>query len=171
MKKLLVAFLLLLTIPTKGHNVEYQFPYGKETIQMTEKVLKVGKKYPLEYKNINDLQESIDIIIKQSKYSKFNKYELTSVVMVESRFNSEAISPVGAKGLGQLYNIKNDYNKELFWINNVYDKHQNVIGSIIILEDKLKSYKTKRMAYIRYSGGSRVYLSKVIKIKKELERV
>lgn len=174
MKILFVALLMLVCLPSTGHNQDYYFPFSTETIKLTSKILKFAEKknYHLEYKSIYDLQESVDIIVKQSKVSKFNKYEIATVVMIESRFNQFAKSKVGAVGLGQLYNIKRDYKKELFWVNNPYDKHQNIISSIIILQDKHKMYKTKHMAYVRYNGkvckDSLYYAQKVNRMKNEL---
>lgn len=176
MKKLIMVMAMLFLFPVQGHNQEYKFKYGKETIKLTSQILKFEEKckYKLEYKSIDDLQESVDIIIQQAKYSRFDKYDIASTVIAESRFKQYATSKVGAVGLGQLYKIHKFYNEELFWVNNPYDKHQNIIASIIIMEDKLDSYKTKHMARIRYNGkvcnDSIFYANKIKKIKNELIR-
>ena len=152
--------------------ITYQ-PYSSDAIKLSKKLLKLKDKYHLKFKDEKDLQETCHIICEYAKYSKFNKYEIASVVLWESRYDQYAVSPCGARGLGQTHNIKKDYKEELFWVKNQFDKHQNLTATIIILQDKLKSYKTKHMALVRYNGkvckNSRTYADLVIKTKNEIK--
>lgn len=158
------------------YNLKSYYPYGKEATILGTKISKLKNKYNLKYKNEMDLNETCQKIIKHSKYVKdVDKYDIATIFLLESRFNQYAVHPKsGAKGLGQLYKINKYYKDELFWVNNIYDKDQNTIGTIIILKDKIKTFKTKRNGIKRYNGKdceeSRRYVKQFYKIKNEIMR-
>lgn len=151
--------------------------YSREATELSKKISTVKEKYNLEYKNELDLTETCWLICQHSRYSKFTKYEIASIILLESRFNQFAYNKKsGAKGLGQLLNVKKDYKEQLPWLKDVYNKNQNVLATVIVLQEKYKEHnKQKYTAYIRYNGKvcdqSIDYADKVIKISNELKRI
>lgn len=138
---------------TPTYNLKEYYPYGIEATNLSLKISKLKDKYNLKYKDDVDLTETCYLICQHSKYSKFNKYDVASIILSESKFDQFAHNQVsGAKGLGQLHNARKDYKDELPWLKNEYNKNQNILASIIILQDKLKGHNKKYLAYVKYNG-------------------
>lgn len=128
------------------------------------------EKYHLEYKNFNDLLETVYLVDKYSKYSKFTREEVMAIIFKESRFNSRALNKSdGGRGLGQLTNINVWWKDELFWMTDPYDKDQNIKGIFIVLNAFHRQYGNKQQAIKHYNGsGSKAdsYVKDVIKLSK-----
>jgi hypothetical protein len=160
-------------VPTYNFNDYYL--YGKEATKLAQQVKRfsVKYKYPLEYKTDMDLVESCGIVCKYAPYTHFTKYDLTTTILKESRFNPKAFNKRdGGIGLGQLTRIKTWHKDTLFWITKPYDKDQNIKGIICVLEDNLRSYKRKEKAIQTYNGfhyRSIVYRNDFYRIKNRLK--
>lgn len=158
-------------VPT--YDMKNYYSYNKEAGQLAAKIHKYKDKLNLEYKSFEDLKETCYFICQHTKYKKnISKYDVASMIAVESKFNPNARSKKGALGLMQLYNYKKDYKEELIFVQNPFDKNQNILGGITILSDKMKRYKDKDYAKLRYCGkpceDSRAYVRKVNQIKYQL---
>jgi hypothetical protein len=178
---LLTALAITLSIPAIANVPTYNFndyyQYGKEATKLAQRVKRfsVKYKYPLEYKTDMDLVETCGMLCKYSKYSHFDKYELTTTVLKESRFNPKAFNKKdGGIGLGQLTKIKTWHKDTLFWMTKPFDKDQNIKGMIFVLEDNLRTYKQKAKAIQTYNGfhyRSIVYRNDFYRIKERLKSV
>jgi soluble lytic murein transglycosylase-like protein len=146
--------------------------YDTETITFANKISRLEKKYYLEYKSPSDLLETCEIIKKASHNTDFDKYDVAAIVIAESRFKSDALNKKdGGVGLMQLTGIKKYHKDTLYWMTDPKDKHQNIIGGLIILEEMHAQYKTKAKAIKHYNGStykSELYRQKVMKIKREI---
>ena len=162
-------------VPTYNFNNYYQ--YGKEATKLAQQVKRfsVKYKYPLEYKTDMDLVESCGIICKYAPYTHFDKYDLTTIILKESRFKTNSINHIDSGiGLGQLTRIKTWHKDTLFWMTKPYDKDQNIKGMIFVLEDNLRAYKRKAKAIQTYNGfhyRSVVYRNDFYRIKNRLKSV
>lgn len=172
---LLLVFTTVGSAVTPTYKLNSYYPYGKEATRLSEKISKLKDKYHLKYKSDMELTETCWLICQHSKYTKFSKYEIASVVMEESKFDQFALSRCGAKGLGQLHNVRTDYKEQLPFLKDEYNKNQNILGTVIVLQDKLKTHKTKYLTYVRYNGKvcnqSLEYGRRVERLKKEIERI
>ena len=175
---LLIVLAITLAIPAIAevptYNLTNYYQYGKEATKLAQQVKRfsVKYKYSLEYKTDMDLVETCGILCKYSKYSHFDKYDLTTTVLKESRFNPKAFNKKdGGIGLGQLTRIKEWHKDTLFWMTKPYDKEQNIKGIICVLEDNLRSYKQKPKAiqsYNGFHGKSFMYRKDFYKIRNQL---
>jgi len=157
------------SIPPSYSNV-----HSQKATKLFKQVAKLKDKFYLEYKDDADLMETCSIITKYSKYSKhFDEYDIATIVLIESRFNSKAINHTdGGQGLMQLTGIKKWHKTELFWITLPLDKEQNIKGGIIVLEEIISRLKNKTLTITRYNGfspKSKLYLAKFIKTKELLK--
>jgi soluble lytic murein transglycosylase-like protein len=151
--------------------------WDKETVGLATKVMKFEsknkKKYEMKYKSTYDLLETWSIINNQSKYTSFDKYDVAAIVIRESRFKSDALNKTdGGKGLMQITGLKKWHQDTLFWVTNLENKHQNIIGGLIILEEAHKSHKAKSKAIKHFNGSNwkaEQYMKEVQKIKRELK--
>lgn len=151
--------------------------HGKEATQLALKIDKLKDKYYLEYKDFNDLAETCKIIVKYDPYVRYDKYDIASIILKESRFNARALNKNdGGKGLMQPTNIREYHRDTLYWlpVKKLYNKEYNIIAGLIILEDNLNKYKIKHIATKRYNGStfkSELYARDVAKIKREIKAV
>ncbi len=74
---------------------------------------------------------------------------LRAVVRVESNFNPEAVSPVGAQGLGQLMPAT---ALEL-GVNDPFDPRQNLDAAAAYLSRLIERFKSVRLALAAYNAG------------------
>jgi len=98
-----------------------------------------------------DIQQIYDTVNKYSaKYGVDSKFVL-GVIKAESNFNSNAVSPVGAKGLMQLMpSVCQDMG-----VSNPYDADENIKGGVKLLKTLLDKYNgDKSMALMAYNAGS-----------------
>lgn len=150
-----------------------QLVYDKESIHLANQIIKFDKKNELECKSPSDLVETCYIIKQQVKYTKFDKYDVAAIVFKEAKFKHDALNKAdGGTGLMQLTGIKKYHKDTLFWVTNPKDKHQNIIGGLIILEEARRSYKTKSSAIMHFNGStwrSQKYMESVQKIKREIK--
>ena len=151
----------------KKHHV-----YDKETIRLANQIIKFDKKNELECKSPSDLLETCEIIKQQAKFTKFDKYDVAAVVFKESKFKQDALNKKdGGTGLMQLTGIKKYHQDTLFWVTNPRDKHQNIIGGLIILEEMRRQYKSKSLAIKHFNGSCNAaekYRKRIQKIKREI---
>lgn len=147
--------------------------YDKETIHLANQIIKFDKKNELEAKSPSDLAETCYIIKQQCKYTKFDKYDVAAIIFKEAKFKQDAYNKKdGGTGLMQLTRIKKYHQDTLFWVTNPKDKHQNIIGGLIILEEARRSYKTKNHAIMHFNGStwkSVQYMRSIQKIKREIK--
>ena len=75
---------------------------------------------------------------------------IMSIVTVESRWKANAVSRVGARGLGQLM----PGTASMYGVANPFDPNANVDGGTRYLHDLLKRYKGNvRLAVAAYNAG------------------
>jgi hypothetical protein len=163
-------------VASSEYDFKNYYMYGnQEAIQLANKIETLKAKYNLCYKDKMDLIETCDYIVRYSKFSKFDKYDLAAICLKESRFNPNAYNKVdGGKGLFQITKPHIWWKDELFWYNKPYSKDQSIKAAIIILESNLKQYKVKTIAIQRYNGKcykSKLYKNSVVKLKQEIKAV
>jgi hypothetical protein len=126
---------------------------SKEAKSLSKKISKLKDKYHLEFKSEEDLDETCELICRYSKYSRFSKYDVATIVLKESRFNPKAVNKVDkGLGLGQLTKIKEWHKETLFWVKNPLDKSENIRAMLVVLEDNYRSCKSKTTAIRHYNG-------------------
>ncbi|MCP4050012.1 MAG: lytic transglycosylase domain-containing protein [bacterium] len=93
------------------------------------------------YKRINKEDAALisKYLVDYGKKHKLDPKFAAAVIARESGFNKKAISPTGAKGLGQIkkFNFKN------LNISNPYDIKQNINGTIKYLKEKFAHWHNK----------------------------
>ncbi len=77
-----------------------------------------------------------------------NRYLFRALIMQESRWNPQAISPKGAIGLGQLM----PSTASLLGVDP-YDPHQNLEGSARYFAQQLQTFKDVKLALCAYNAG------------------
>lgn len=174
MKKFVLSFMLIMLL-WAGVFVAEADCYSKEVIHLANKVEKLKDKLNLEYESKEDLLDTCNTIVKYAKYSRFNKWDLTSVSICESRLNPKAFNKSdGGKGLMQITKPHVYWKDELFWYSRPYNKDENIKAAVIILECNLNKKKivNKKLAFKHYNGStwrSAIYAEKVLRIKEILK--
>jgi len=74
---------------------------------------------------------------------------LWAVVRVESNFNPQAVSPVGAQGLGQLMPRTAAY----LGVTDPFDPRQNLDAAAAYLRELIRRFKDERLALAAYNAG------------------
>lgn len=143
------------------------------TLEIAKKIDNKKEKYYLEYENFCDLLETVSIVKKYAYFDTiFTAEDVLTIIHKESKYNRFALNKrKSAIGLCQLDRIHKWYKDELFWVNDLYDKEQNIKAAFIILNDKYKKYKNKRAAIIAYNGRGKQalrYYRDFCKIKYDL---
>lgn len=97
-----------------------------------------------------DIKEIYDTVNKYSTKYGVNPEFVLGVIKAESNFNSNAVSPVGAKGLMQLMpSVCQDMG-----VSNPYDADENIKGGVKLLKTLLDKYNgDKSMALMAYNAG------------------
>lgn len=177
MKKLFFVVLFLVISCTNVGSAEYCAPtipkYSLEVQTLAAKVSALKEKYYLEYKSEEDLLDTCEKIVKYCKYEPiFNKWDVASIVIKESKFNPRAYNKrERVAGLMQITRPGYYWKDELFWYNKPYCKDQNIKAGLIVLKTFYSEHKTKRLAIKHYNGSTSVstrYASSVLAIKQEL---
>lgn len=144
-----------------------------ESIHLANKIIKYDKNNELDCTSPYDLVETCYIIKELVKYTKFDQYDVAAIMFDESKLNKDAHNKKdGGIGLMQLTGIKKWHKDTLFWVTNPRDKHQNIIGSLIILEEIRREHKTKPLIYKHYNGSNKKaerYSRRIQKIKREMK--
>jgi soluble lytic murein transglycosylase-like protein len=144
---------MIFTGPTEASCPPLVPKYTKAASELAARVARLKDKYWLEYKDTEDLMETCQIIVNYTPYTHFSKNDVATLIMKESRFNHRAVNRKdGGRGLGQLTRIKEWHKDTLFWMTDPFDKRQNILGILTVLEDNLKRYKSHRLAITRYNG-------------------
>jgi soluble lytic murein transglycosylase-like protein len=91
-------------------------------------------------------------IIKQSKYYNIHWAITLGLIEIESTFNINAISPVGAKGLMQVYTLK-CYDIEANELR-LFEIEYNIAFGLCILQNKLKISNNDFIKAIELYNGS-----------------
>lgn len=129
----------------------------------------------LEHKNFNDLLETIEIAKQEfANDPVFTLNDVTAIMIKEAKLNQYAVNKNdGGKGLGQLTGINRWWKEELSFINNPFDKRQNIKGIRVCLNSFYAKYGNKYKAIKHYNGSTRksdLYAQSVIGISEELKR-
>ena len=126
-----------------GRAFEKGLPFILTCLLMTVPVLgePPAKKFQTQYDTIID-----NIAIKYDLPSNL----IHSIIRAESNYNSQAVSPKGAKGLMQLMPT----TAQIYGVKDVFDPVQNIEGGVKYLKDLVKLYKknTKRVL-AAYNAG------------------
>ncbi len=72
-----------------------------------------------------------------------------ALVAAESAFQSRAVSPVGARGLGQLM----PSTAAMLGVSDAFDPEQNLSGTVRYLATQLKRFGNPRLALAAYNAG------------------
>jgi soluble lytic murein transglycosylase-like protein len=75
---------------------------------------------------------------------------VAAVIMTESGFNANAISPKGAQGLMQLM----PSTAARFGVSNPFDAKQNIDAGVKYLSELLTQFKSTRLAVAAYNAGA-----------------
>jgi soluble lytic murein transglycosylase-like protein len=118
-------------------------------------------------------------VIRCSKEYNLDPNLVRAVIIVESKFRPRAKSRAGAKGLMQLTNITIKHLE----LSSPHTPTENIEAGTRYLQALLKRFKTEKLALAAYNAGptrvrryggippyieTRNYVSKVLKIKKDL---
>lgn len=188
MLKLLISLLLVVIIPSKSiskvdcstfNHKNYLYDYKKMFKQYPDEVIKLADKLEakkdilhLQYKDKEDLLESVHIIwVETHKDKIFTARHVASLVVVESKFNQYALNRKdGGKGLTQT--MKKYWKEELPWYTNPYNKKQSVCAGVSVLRiikdrKKCNTWEAIRR-YNSSSPKSIIYKEKVLSVYKHL---
>jgi len=184
MKKLFFIVLFLLCSYTSvglADNIPAVQPkavpfYTNEVVHLAKKVSALKEKYHLQYRDENDLLDTCSKIVKYCAYEPiFNKWDIASIIIKESKFNHEAFNKKEkVTGLMQITKPRVYWKEELFWYTNPKDKDQNIRAGLVVLHTFYNEHKTKKMAIMHYNGShraARLYADNIIAIKHELRSV
>lgn len=110
-------------------------------------------------------------------YSAVNKYSelydvdsnlILAIIKAESNFDSNATSPVGAKGLMQVM----DFNLEAYGVINAYDVDENIRAGVSLLKSYLDDcYGDISMALMAYNAGPGTMLNRGVTSADELYKM
>jgi hypothetical protein len=184
MKKLFFIVLLLLVSYTSVGNAENMLPvyvqptqveskYSLEVMTLASKVSALKGKYCLEYKDDADLLDTCSKIVKHCTYEPvFNKWDIASIVIKESKFNHRAYNKrEHVAGLMQITKPHKYWKNELIWYTNPYDKDQNIKAGLVVLKTFYNKHKEKKLAIKHYNGStdrSDKYADSIMTIKHDL---
>lgn len=150
---------------------EYKPTIIEESKLLALQISKLKQSHSLEYKSIDDLNETTLLICKMQT-PVFDKYDIAAIVMKESRFNHLALNKKdGSKGLMQ---VLKQWTKSIPWYKNPYDKHQSIKAGVYVLEQMHAEYKTKNKAIIHYNGScdaAVAYQKHIAQLKREIKSV
>ena len=79
-------------------------------------------------------------ILYYSNYYKLDPRLIVAVIVVESRFQPKAVSPMGAQGLGQLMPGTARY----LGVRNSFDVQQNIYGTVRYLREQYDRWSSKK---------------------------
>lgn len=98
----------------------------------------------------DDVAQTIafNILDKSEKYNVDPRLTM-ALIAQESRFNPNAVSHVGARGLGQLM----PYTAEVLGVHNSFDISENLDGSVRYLRDQLQTFGNISLALAAYNAG------------------
>lgn len=141
--------------------------HPSEVLKLKSKVEKLKDKYHLLYKDEADLIETLTLVTAYADKT-FTPYDLAPLIGVESKFKRTARSNVGAKGLVQLMD---EWQKELPYLKDPYDKQQAIRACVDILHIKKGKNGSKNKAFERYNGAgpeARKYVREIRKFRRDL---
>ena len=147
MRKLyyIIIVLLLINIPSFLYSKIIAYRNEKGILVLTNKPSKTKSK--IVYRKFNNYNEIVDKISK--------KYNVPSslihqIILVESNYNPNAVSPKGAIGLMQLM----PETAEQYGVEDPFDPIQNIEGGVKYLKDLIKLYKGKTdLVLAAYNAG------------------
>jgi len=189
MVKLLICLILVLMIPCKSlsnvHDVKkydintylYNYPklfgqYPPEVIELTNKLEKNKEVLHLEYKDRDDLLDSVHHIWAATYGDKiFTARHVASIIVVESKFDRHAHNRRdGGKGLTQT--MQRYWKDQLPWYTDPYNKKQSVCAGVSVLRIIKAGKSCSTWGTVRYYNGkapaSIVYRDRVISVYKRL---
>lgn len=143
----------------------------EESKALALQISKLRQSHDLEYKDINDLNETA-LIICQNATDKFDKYDIAAIVLKESRYNHMALNKKdGSKGLMQVLAF---WRKSIPWYEDPYNKHQSIKAGVYVLHAMYSKHKEKNKAIVHYNGSSKAayeYQKHIAKLKNEIKSV
>ena len=150
------------------HQKVHGVPHPKAN-EIFQKVRAVKDKYYLEYTDDEDLLETVNLIVTHADGT-FNPYDVTALVLKESKFKRKAISNHGAKGLTQI--IKRYWTDVLPKNFDPYNKEHAIKGGVDILHAIKDEHRCDKMGtFRRYNGAGEEahrYAREVVRLSHEL---
>ncbi len=111
-------------------------------------------------KRAKDAGHLADVILTAALDNKVRPYLLGAVYEQETRYNVDAIGPVGERGIAQIKQSTAAVLK-LPW-DKAFDPYLNADAGARYLAQHLKQYPTVAKALARYNGGSAQYAAEVM---------
>lgn len=192
MAKLIISLLLTLVLSTPALALDfvridqltdftytYQMtlpsPYNKYPLPVADLAIRVEalkKKYWLEYKDTNDLLETLNIIWEETRFDKhFTMEHVTAIAIKESKLNHVAHNRRdGGKGL--MMAMPRYWRKELPWYNDPYNKRQSIRAGVNVLQifksEKNRSTWESTRRYNGSCGKTWKYVADIKRIYKDI---
>ena len=118
---------------------------------MPDSVINFHKKRKLSYKNSSKVAPKylLNLVNSVGKYYGIDPKLLLAVIEVESGFNPNAVSPVGAVGLMQLMPDTGSAMRAV----NLFDPEENVIAGAKYLSIQLNKFGSLELALAAYNAG------------------
>lgn len=150
MTALILAIMILWTSTCKAENSaagtepvgeEYQQQLARDLESVVQAYTKAVKHYN---GNLPDAQarEIASSLLYYSNEYRIDPRLLVALIVVESRFKPQAVSPKGAKGLGQLM----PGTARMMGVINVFDVRENLKGTASYLRMQYERWKTSSIA-------------------------
>jgi len=142
---IIIVLLLINNIPSFLYSKIIAYRNEKGILVLTNKPSKTKSK--IVYKKFNNYNEIVDKISK--KYN-VPLSLIHQIILVESNYNPNAVSPKGAIGLMQLM----PETAERYGVKDPFDPIQNIEGGVKYLKDLIKLYKGKTdLVLAAYNAG------------------
>lgn len=128
---------------------EIQEKFGIKFLQQSQENFKETLKKTSGFQN--DISSNyFEIIKKASQEYKVDENLIRAIILAESNFNKDAVSPKGAQGLMQLMPETAKY----LGVQNAFDPYQNIFGGTKYIASLIEKYQGNlRLALAAYNAG------------------